>query len=118
VKLDSVYHWSPTDRRDSIRANGLNPYSPPCVGGIPQDEWANHDARVICFGTCPRSAWNLSGAMDYESLTEFCGWDLWQAELGEHDTVQTRTETGPDIWEVRVFNTIPPDRLWLVGERS
>jgi hypothetical protein len=69
----------------------------------------------ICLSPDPARAWNLSGAM--ERYTEIEEWDLYQVRLGLDDDVRLRVE-GATIWEARVHNSIPADRLWWVGTRE
>lgn len=116
MNLPAVYHWSPRDRREQIRVDGLKPYSPNVVTIDPQEEWA-HGFGCICFGLDPARAWALSGDMQHTSEVE--EWDLWQLpELVETDEVRVRAEYGPRIWEVRLFNPVAADRLWWVGARG
>lgn len=114
LTLPTLYHWSPTGRREAIRVDGLKPYSPPSVTSPMDNVWAM-GFGCICLGTTPARAWSLSGDMQHTSEIE--EWDLWQAELTESDEVHIRAEFGPRIKEVRVMNPIPGDRLWWVGER-
>lgn len=116
-QLGVLYHWAPAARHDEIRRLGLQPYSPPCIGGVEPHEWANGCGHV-CLGTSPSAAWQLSGALDYEHLTEIEEWDLWEVRLGERDEVRVRSEFGPRVWEVKVYNAIPPDRVWWAATRG
>lgn len=67
----------------------------------------------ICLATTPSSAWGLILDPDDEEN----GWDLWQAQPAEQDTLSIRGDFSPMIREVRIENSIPADRLWWVGER-
>jgi hypothetical protein len=109
VILPALYHWAPRDRRESIRSEGLKPYSPPtvCTG--------EHVSPYLSLSPDPARAWHLSGAMDWHECEE---WDLWQVRLAEHDDVHIRPDFGPEIQEVKLYNPIPADRLWFVGERG
>jgi hypothetical protein len=115
LTLPPLYHWSPLKRHEAIRSQGLQPYSPPPVD---EENWPGF-ARgfgCICLGLTPSSAWGLSGDMDH--MSEIEEWDLWQVNLADNDEVRVRAEYGPQIKEIRVFNPIPPDRLWWVATRS
>jgi hypothetical protein len=47
------------------------------------------------------------------------GWDLWQVNLRETDKIEIRSDFDvPYIREVRVYNGLPSDRLWWIGERA
>jgi hypothetical protein len=54
--------------------------------------------------------------MDWTSEIE--EWDLWQITLSENDQTHIRMECGTHIYEVRTFNSIPADRVWLVAQRE
>lgn len=113
--LGQLYHWSPGDRRELIRADGLKPYQEPAVRADPAEGFA-HGYGSISLGFDPAGAWEYSG--DLQHMTEHKNWDLWQVlVLADHDQVRIRAEFGPRVHEIKVFNPIPPDRLWWVGER-
>ena len=117
MNLPMLYHWSPRDRRETIRSEGLKPYSQSTL--VSEDasaEWA-HGFGCICFGTDPARAWSLSG--DMQHVSEIEEWDLWQLQrVADADEVRIGAEFGPEIMEVRIFNPIPADRLWWVGVRG
>lgn len=108
--LPALYTWSPSDRRRSILAEGLRPYSAPVTHG------GEERAPYLCFATTPSAGWGLSGDMSWTSEIE--EWDLWQVRLQDGDEVHYRADFGPVLKEIRVYNAIPADRLWLVGARS
>lgn len=103
-----MYHWSPSERRDSIIKHGLVPGAPSAV--------CSAQIAYVCLGSTPAGAWSLSG--DLEWLEEIEDWDLWQVTLADGDEVRVRGDFGPRIVEVKVHNTIPPDRVWWVGIRQ
>lgn len=118
MNLPPLYHWTPLERREAIRLEGLRPYQPPAVNQLDPEfssDWA-HGFGCICLGTTPARGWSLSGDMQHVSEVE--EWDLWEVVLAENDEVRVRAEFGPEIKEVRVFNPVPADRLWWVGTRS
>lgn len=108
--LPRLFHWSPVDRRDEIRANGLQPFSAPTV--------CSGDLRspYVCLGFSPAGAWMLSGDFIQESAID--AWDLWEVTLAEHDQVHVRPTFGPRLEEVKVYGVIPPDRVWFAGSRD
>lgn len=108
LELGQLFHWSPRDRRETILREGLRPFSGPTCGADP--------LPYVCLGSTPRGAWALSGDTDWGHEQE--DWDLWQVTLADTDEVRVRAEYGPRIWEVKVHNVIPPDRMWWVGERQ
>lgn len=110
--LPALYHWSPAERRRGIQANGLQPYSPATVSTHEQ----NLGWPYVCLSPTPSGAWGLSGDMGWTSEIE--EWDLWQVRLNEHDEVHVRSEWGNHIREIRVRNTITPDRCWWVATRT
>jgi hypothetical protein len=107
MNLGPLFHWSPLDRRESILKEGLVPGSNSLHGS---------GVFYVCLGMNPRRAWQLSGDTDWGSEED--DWDLWQVTLRDTDEVRIRAEYGPEIWEVKVHNVIPPDRLWWVGARQ
>ena len=108
--LPPLYHWSPSDRREALREQGMRPYADPCV----QD--GEHRFAYICLATDPQMAWMLSGDLSWTKEVEL--WDLWQVRLASGDEVHYRSDFGPELHEVRVFTPLPPDRIWLVGTRE
>lgn len=105
--LPAMYHWSPADRYESIRRNGLVPGSPACV--------ASGEPAYVCLSPVPSSGWGLSGDMDWASDVD--EWDLWQVRLQEGDEVHVRSDFGPVIREVKAHGVIGPDRVWWVARR-
>jgi hypothetical protein len=108
VKIEFLYHWSPAERYASISQSGLVPFSPPVVSSV--------GTEYVCLGVTPSAAWGLSGAMEWASEIE--AWDLWQVRIGLTDEVHYRSDFGPYLKEVRVANTIPPERMWYCGRRT
>jgi hypothetical protein len=111
VIIPVLFHWSPSERRREIEANGLQPYQLATVCSDPE-----LTSPYICFSPTPSRAWALSGAMDW--VSEIDQWDLWQATLADRDHVCVRSDFGPEIQEIKVYGSIPADRLWLVGSRG
>ncbi len=107
MRLSPLYHWSPADRYDAIRRDGLRPGSAPTVASVAQQH--------ICCSPDPMRAWAISGAMTWVSDVEH--WDLWQVTVADGDEVHVRAEFGPDVHEVMIRTVIPPDRLWWLGRR-
>lgn len=110
MRLETLYHWSPAERRESILRAGLQLYSEPVVHS------GQLGAPYLCFSTCPRRAWALSGDAVHESEVE--RWDLWQVFPLDTWEVSFLPQWGCCVAEVRVRNTVTPDRLWLVGTRE
>lgn len=109
MMIETVYHWSPRSRREDILREGLKVYSNSVTHSA--GKWP-----YICFSTDPKTAWSISGDMEWNSDEEL--WDLWQVTLTKSDEIHIRSEFGPYIYEVRVRNSIPADRCWWVGERE
>lgn len=106
-----LFHWSARERRDTILREGLQIYSELVTHS---DPGLSHP--YICFGTTPSNAWSLSGDVEWTGEVEV--WDLWQHWISEGDRVHVLATFGDVIQEVRIANTIPPDKLWYVGTRD
>lgn len=109
MELPTLYHWSPVERRDEILNKGLQLYQRPTVSG-------DYSFPYVCLGPSPKTAWSISGDMDYVSEIE--EWDLWEVRLPEDAEIHIRAEFGPRFFEIRVRTPIPADCVWLVGTRS
>lgn len=109
MRLTPLYHWSPSDRFESIRTIGLQPFQKPTAS-------TNFRASYTCLGTSPASAWHLSGATSWGEETDM--WDLWEVSVQDHHEVRIRTEQGPKIIEVRVHGPVGADYLWYCGRRD
>jgi hypothetical protein len=109
--LPALYHWSPKERCEEIRRDGLQPFSRVVTHSDP-----GLASPYISFSPTPSCAWSLIGAMEW--VSEIDRWDLWQVRLQDTDSVSIRPEFGPVIQEIKVYNPISADRLWHVGERN
>jgi hypothetical protein len=109
MELTPLYHWSPSDRREAIRQDGLRPRQPSTVT---RDFIQPH----VCLGPDPQTAWSISGAMTWVADIE--QWDLWMVHVGKKDSVHVLPEFGARIREIHVSNPIPANRIWLVGTRD
>jgi len=107
VKVEFGFHWTPRENRGDIVKHGLVLMSP-C-------RTSNVNFGYICFGIDPRRAWQLTTPGRH---TEIELWDCWQAMFAPQDHIEFLPDWGATIREVRSLNSIPPDRLWLVGERA
>lgn len=106
--IGSLYHWSPSDRRESILKEGLQILTTPT--------FSTQKYPYVCLGTSPSAAWGLSGG--YDPTCEILDWDLYQVTLEETDEVHILPLFGYKVQEVRVRNPIPPQRVWYVGSRE
>lgn len=106
MRLGPLYHWSPTDRRPAILAEGLVPGKPCTV--------ATTELGYVCLGFSASGAWALSA----DTVEHVDLWDLWQVQLSDDDSVTVRPEFGSLMCEVMVRNRIPAARLWLAGTRA
>lgn len=107
-QLGAMYHWSPRDRRAAILRDGLQPASRSSV--------ASGEQGCISLGPTPSKAWAYSGDMGWTG--EVDDWDLWQVRLIDTDHANVRTDFGPVIVEVKVYNAIAAERCWWIGERQ
>jgi hypothetical protein len=108
--LPALYHWSPTDCREEILRVGIQIFSEPVTHS------GDHLWPYFCFSPTPSSAWSLSG--DTSWMGECESWDLWQFRVGDQDDVRIRSNFGPVIEEVKIYNSIPADRLWYIATRE
>lgn len=109
MNIGPLYHWSPATNRESILRDGLKVYSAPVVhssGSFP----------YLCFGPSPRGAWSLSGKMEWVQEVE--QWDLWEIQVSPYDEVRVLPFQGQSAEEIRFYNSVPPNRCWLVATRS
>ena len=108
-----LYHWSPRSNRVRILQHGLQ------AGREDRDAKADGMHGVhwpyVCFSPDPLRAWSLL-PVEPEEMEEH--WDLWLVHLVDTDQVDVRTDYAPEIAEVRVYNTIPGDRVHWIGERE
>lgn len=105
--VTALYHWSPADRYTAIRREGLRPRADTTVSSSPQHH--------LCFGTSPRRAWALSGAVEW--CSDIDQWDLWLFEPTGFDELYFRPAYGGRVEEVNIRGPISPDRLWWAGRR-
>lgn len=103
-----LYHWSPSDRYDSIRLGGLRPLQEQTV--------ASGRLHYICASPDPRRAWLLSGATEW--CNEIDEWDLWSIFVAESDEIHVRPYFGTRAEEFKIRNPVGPERLWWVGRRN
>lgn len=113
--LPALFHWAPSDRRESIRVEGLRPYSLTAVH-MGTEDGKTLTFPYLCFSPTPSGAWSLSGDMEWVAEVE--AWDLYQVRLAEGDEVTYRGDFGPVLREIRVKNVIPADRVWYVATRT
>lgn len=113
--VDKVYHWSPSSNRDNILKSGLiinqeHEYENPCNGEI--EVWK---CPYICTSLDPYTA------LVYVKPTFDAGvppLDLFQISISTNDSCYFRNDGGVNIIEVRLLNTIPPDRIRYLGSRE
>lgn len=104
-RLGAMYHWSPKENRRDILRNGLQ---------VMEDSGRGCAFPWICLAPTPAAAW---GYLPQGLRRSEHGLDLWQVRPAEFTRAQIVMTEGPDIHEVWFFETIPPDRIWWVGER-
>jgi hypothetical protein len=110
--LFPLFHWSPTERRDSIRRDGLQPYSEPTVTARGEELVA---FPYVALSQSPSRAWSLSGDMEW--LSEIESWDLWQVGLTDEAEVHVRPFWGDTMDELQVYTPIPAEKVWYVATR-
>jgi hypothetical protein len=112
-----VYHWSPTVNRERILREGLLimnsqiDYENP-ITGTPES-WK---PPYICTSPDPWTAYTyvipMFGEGNVPPLDLFC------IELAEGDDVIFRNDRTIHIIEVRVCNSVPPDRVHYLATRE
>lgn len=100
MRIETGYHWSPTAHRESILEHGIKTSD-----------------GVVCFGPSAAAAWSLSGGMIWRE-SDFDDWDLWQVNFETGDDMSLRCEGGARIYEIRIGNSIPPHRCFLITSRT
>lgn len=104
----ALYHWSPIERRASIRRVGLVP-GRRAVDGL----WR---PPYVCLATSPSLAWGLSGGTT-RGRDASTAWDLWMVQLDR--LTEQRVEQRPDLAEeYRVFDRIFKRHVWYVATRD
>jgi hypothetical protein len=114
--INMVYHWSPRKNRDAILKDGIKilmselEYENPVTGK--PEVW---NPPYICTSPDPETA------LVYVEPTfdgEVPALDLYQVWILETDKVVFRNDGTNRIIEVRVKNTIPPDRIRYIATRD
>ena len=100
-----LFHWSPVDRRKSIRRYGLKPGSR-SVSNL----WR---PPYVCLARSPSLAWVLRGGND--EIPEWDLWTVWDTRLGQYSIIK---DDDGSIKEYRVYERIYKRDLWYVGMRS
>lgn len=110
VESDTMlYHWAPSDRRESITAGGLRT----------RQRSAHAPIRypMVCLGLDPHLAWQMSGGT-FE-LPDVASWDLWGVYAGD---IRSGFEVIPNddlsVREVRVYRSIPGRHVHYLASRS
>jgi hypothetical protein len=108
TSVGPLYHWSPRERFEVIRLEGLRIGMP-----TPREEIEDgFRAPYICFSTTPATAWSY--ALTEEGKT----YDLWQVYILDTDEVHLLPMWGDNLIEVRLRNNVTPGRLIYIGERT
>lgn len=116
--IGPLYHWSPRDRHNQIKKEGLQPgkcnhHGPTWHNG--QDETDGEFLQpMICFSPSPATAWNYS----HEAWGSTGTFDLWQVYPNQLDEIHILPVHGDMVAEIRVANGIPEHRLIWIGERT
>jgi len=104
--IGHLYHWSPRERCQAIKTEGLKSRQPSVRGHAKQGS--------ISFSLDPATAWEYShGAWQSHGV-----FDLWMVRLEKSDDVRILPMWGAEIIEIRVHNNIAATRLNWVGERT
>ena len=104
-----IYHWSPVDRRKAILQQGIVLLAPATIH-------SSDGLCYLCFGPTPSFAWSLSAG--YADGSEAEEWDLWQVTVDDNDEVHVMPRKGPHPHEIRIYNSVPPDRVFWCGCRG
>jgi hypothetical protein len=124
--LGPLYHWSPRNRLNGIKRQGLMPgkrnIGGPVYHGKHDDPNLNnadlgtgeYRQESISFSLDPVTAWSYSHEV-FQSKGTF---DLWLVHLIDSDEVHILPSWGGNLVEIRVTNRIRKARLHWVGERT
>lgn len=104
-----VYHWSPSDRQQSILEGGLRIRSKSAHAPI--------RFPFVAFGTNPLDSWRMSGGTFV--LPEIESWDLWGVYAGD---IKAGFEVIPyddnSIREIRTYRSIPAKYVRYIATRK
>lgn len=115
-QIRTVYHWSPRKNRKEILHSGLKimmstiEYENPVTGKM--EVW---EPSYIC--TSPDSWTALKYVLPMFEEFDPPELDLFQVELTGRDHVKIRNDETAKVLEVRVCNSIPPDRVCYIATR-
>lgn len=101
-----TYHWSPTDRRESITATGLRVRQPSVHAPIRYP--------MVCLTLNPLTAWAMSAG---SFITDTTSWDLWAVYAGDLGGFEVIPNDDRTIREVRVYRSIPARHVQYVATR-
>lgn len=114
-----VYHWSPRVNREKILTEGLKLF-------IGEKEYINPLTNemelwkppYICTSTDPEMALIYAIPAVTTEDGDIPELDLFQIHLLQTDSAMFRNDGKAHIIEVRVKNTIPPDRIRYIATRE
>lgn len=116
MKIQTVYHWSPTKNREAIFHDGIKimmseiEYENPVTGKM--EKWK---PPYICTSLDPLMALTYVLPMfDYDPPEL----DLWLIELSENDRVKLRNDETTEIIEARILNTVEASRVRYIATRT
>ena len=102
-----AYHWSPTTRRESIKATGLRIRQPSAHAPIRYP--------MVCLTLDPMTAWLMSGGT---FIVDGGGsWDLWAVYAGDLGGFEVIPNDDRTIRELRVYRSIPARHVQYVATR-
>lgn len=114
--MEIGYHWSPRENRDAIQREGLKVgvrailYRNPATG---EDEaWR---APYICTSPSPSKALKYVKARFDDDTPDM---DLYEVRVSPEDKVKIRNDMRREILEVRIYNSIPPNRVIYLATRE
>ena len=116
MKITTVYHWSPSKNKESILKNGIKI-------GMSIHEYTNAATKkleawsppYICTSPDPNTALIYVEPTFDEEVPSL---DLFQVNLLDSDEIVFRNDRTNRIIEVRLHNTIPPDRVKYLATRK
>jgi len=111
----TVYHWSPSRNREAILKDGIKilmseiEYENPVSGEV--EYWK---PPYICTSLDPLMALTYVLPMFDDDTPPL---DLYMIILSENDRVKLRNDETIEILEVRILNSIGPDRVRYLASR-
>lgn len=116
MRINTVYHWSPTKNHEAILNDGIKIL----MSELEYENPVTHKMEIwkppyICTSPDPKTALIYVLPMFNDDPPSL---DLFQIELKETDSISFRNDDTCEIIEVRIKNSISPDRIRYIATRE